>query len=222
MDVPGSTSSSGHCKLCIRLLRVMRAIGFVDMDHIVHDTAIIDEGAIIGSGSRIWHWSHICSGAQIGENCSLGQNTFVGNAVVVGNNVKVQNNVSIYDNVTLEDEVFCGPSMVFTNVYNPRAAVPRKHQYMATLVRRGATLGANCTVVCGVVVGAYAFVAAGAVVVRDAPDYALVAGVPGRQVGWMSAFGEQLNLPLYGSARIVCPHTGTVYKLEGACLRAVE
>lgn len=197
-------------------------MGFVDMDYIAHETAIIDEGAIIGSGSRIWHWSHVCSGAQIGESCSLGQNTFVGNAVVVGNNVKVQNNVSIYDNVTLEDEVFCGPSMVFTNVYNPRSAVPRKHQFMATLVRRGATLGANCTIVCGVVVGAHAFVAAGAVVVKDAPDYALVAGVPGRQVGWMSAFGERLDLPLYGNARVVCPHTGTIYKLEGGCLRAVE
>lgn len=196
--------------------------GSIDMDYIAHDTAIIDEGAKIGAGSRIWHWSHICSGAQIGENCSLGQNTFVGNEVVIGNNVKVQNNVSIYDNVTLEDDVFCGPSAVFTNVYNPRAAVPRKHQYMTTLVRRGATLGANCTIVCSVTIGEHAFVAAGAVITRDVPDFGLVAGVPGKQVGWMSAFGEQLDIPLYGKARAVCRHTGVVYQLEGGFLRAVE
>lgn len=191
-------------------------------DYTVHETAVIDEGAQIGAGTRIWHWSHVCGGAHIGEGCSLGQNTFVGNKVEIGSNVKIQNNVSIYDNVTLEDDVFCGPSMVFTNVYNPRAAVSRKDQYMSTLVRRGATLGANCTIVCGITIGRYAFVGAGAVVTRDVPDYALVAGVPGRQIGWMSEFGEQLDLPLSGSAQAVCRHTGAVYQLEGGRLRRVE
>ena len=161
----------------------------------IHETAIVDEGASIGEDSRVWHWVHVCSGASIGSGCSLGQNVFVGNAVVIGDNVKIQNNVSVYDNVTLEDDVFCGPSMVFTNVYNPRSAVVRKDEYRDTMVRRGATLGANCTLVCGVTVGRNAFVGAGAVVNRDVPDHALVVGVPARQVGWMSAHGEQLDLP---------------------------
>ena len=164
----------------------------------------------------------MCGGARIGDGCSLGQNTFVGNKVEIGSNVKIQNNVSIYDNVTLEDDVFCGPSMVFTNVYNPRAAVPRRDEYMSTLVRKGATLGANCTIVCGVTIGRHAFVAAGAVVTKNVPDYALVAGVPGKLIGWMSEFGEQLDLPLSGSARAVCPHTGAVYQLEGERLQRVE
>lgn len=184
----------------------------------IHTTAIVDEGAQIGEGSRIWHWVHICGGARIGDACSLGQNVFVGNRVTIGNNVKIQNNVSVYDNVTLEDEVFCGPSMVFTNVYNPRSAVSRKDEYRDTLVRRGATLGANSTIVCGTTVGEYAFVAAGAVVNRDVKPYALMAGVPARQIGWMSQFGERLDLPLEGDGEVVCEHTGRKYVLhDGHC-----
>ncbi len=188
------------------------------MTYTAHPTAIIDEGAQIGAGTRIWHWAHVCGGARIGANCSLGQGVFVGNRVVIGNNVKIQNNVSIYDNVTLEDEVFCGPSMVFTNVYNPRSAISRKDQYRDTIVRRGATLGANCTIVCGVTIGEQAFLGAGSVANRDVPAYALIVGVPGRQIGWMSRFGEQLKLPLWGSGEAVCPHTGERYVLEdGRC-----
>lgn len=181
----------------------------------IHPTAIVDDGARIGDGSRIWHWVHICAGAQIGERCSFGQNVFVGNDVVIGNNVKVQNNVSIYDAVTLEDDVFCGPSMVFTNVYNPRSAVTRKDEYRRTTIRKGATLGANSTIVCGVTVGEYAFVAAGAVINRDVKPYALMAGVPARQIGWMSMHGERLPLPLEGNAVAQCPATGNVYRLAG-------
>jgi UDP-2-acetamido-3-amino-2,3-dideoxy-glucuronate N-acetyltransferase len=155
----------------------------IDLPYSAHPSAIIDEGATIGVGTRIWHWVHVCARAQIGANCSLGQNVFVGNNVTIGSNVKVQNNVSIYDNVTLEDDVFCGPSMVFTNVHNPRSQFPRRDEYRPTLVKRGATLGANCTIVCGVVVGAYAFVGAGAVITRDVPDFALMLGVPARQAG---------------------------------------
>ena len=184
----------------------------------IHPTAIVDEGARIGAGSRIWHWVHVCGGAQLGEGCSLGQGVFVGNDVVLGNNVKVQNNVSIYDAVTLEDDVFCGPSMVFTNVYNPRALIERKNEYRNTLVKNGATLGANCTIVCGVTVGAYAFIGAGAVVNKDVPAYALMVGVPARQIGWMSEFGEQLDLPLQGPAETTCPHTGNRYVLDGNTL----
>jgi UDP-2-acetamido-3-amino-2,3-dideoxy-glucuronate N-acetyltransferase len=179
----------------------------------IHPSAIVDEGAQIGSGSRVWHWVHICSGARIGKDCSFGQNVFVGNHVVIGNNVKIQNNVSVYDGVEIEDDVFCGPSMVFTNVYNPRSAVSRKDEYRPTLVRKGATLGANCTIVCGAVIGEYAFIAAGAVVTRDVKSYALMAGVPARQIGWMSRFGERLGLPLVGNAAFVCPHTGDTYQL---------
>lgn len=184
------------------------------MSATIHPTAIVDEGAVIGAGSRVWHWVHICGGARIGERCSFGQNVFVGNDVVIGNNVKVQNNVSIYDAVTLEDDVFCGPSMVFTNVYNPRSAVTRKDEYRRTLIRKGATLGANCTIVCGVTVGDYAFVAAGAVINRDVKPYALMAGVPARQIGWMSAHGERLPLPLEGDAVAECPVTGNRYRLS--------
>ena len=185
------------------------------MNYQVHETAIVDEGAQIGEGSRIWHWVHICSEAVIGKDCSFGQNVFVGNKVTIGNNVKVQNNVSVYDNVTLEDDVFCGPSMVFTNVYNPRSAVTRKDEYRNTLVKRGSTLGANCTIVCGVSIGEYAFIGAGAVVNKNVPDFALMVGVPARQIGWMSRFGEQLNLPLYGNVEAICPSTSERYILNG-------
>lgn len=187
------------------------------MSFFKHDTAIIDPGASIGANTRVWHFSHICGGAVIGENCSLGQNVFIANNVVIGSNVKIQNNVSIYDSVTLEDDVFCGPSMVFTNVLNPRSAVSRKHEYRPTLVKRGATLGANCTVVCGATIGEYAFVGAGAVVTHDIPAFALVMGVPSRQVGWVSRHGERLNLPLTGEGEAVCLATGERYRLiDGA------
>lgn len=180
----------------------------------VHETAIVDAGATIGDGCRIWHWAHICAGARIGKECSFGQNVFVGNKVRIGDRVKVQNNVSVYDNVTLEDEVFCGPSMVFTNVYNPRSGIERKSEYRDTLVHRGATLGANCTIVCGVMIGQYAFIGAGAVITGDVPDFALVVGVPARQIGWMSRFGEQLDLPVAGDGEAICPNTGERYCLE--------
>lgn len=178
-----------------------------------HPSAIIDAGAQIGAGTRIWHWVHVCGGAQIGAGCSLGQNVFVGNDVTIGNNVKIQNNVSVYDAVTLEDDVFCGPSMVFTNVHNPRAAVARKAEYRRTLVRQGASIGANATVVCGATIGRYAFIGAGAVITKDVPDFALMAGVPARQIGWMSRFGERLDVPLQGAGEAVCPHTGDRYRL---------
>ena len=187
----------------------------------IHPSAIIDAGAQIGEDTRIWHWVHVCGGAQIGAGCSIGQNVFIGNDVVIGNNVKIQNNVSVYDGVAIEDDVFCGPSMVFTNVYNPRAAISRKDQYRKTLVRRGATLGANSTIVCGIVIGEHAFVAAGAVINRDVTPYALMAGVPARQTGWMSRFGERLDLPLRGNTTARCPHTGETYRLmndECTCL----
>jgi len=185
----------------------------------VHPTAIIDQGAQIGDGSRVWHWAHICSGAKIGSGCSFGQNVFVGNDVVIGNNVKVQNNVSIYDAVTLEDDVFCGPSMVFTNVFNPRSGVVRKDEYRRTLVKRGSTIGANATIVCGVILGEYSFIAAGAVINKDVKPFALMAGVPAKQIGWMSKFGEKLNLPLEGSGNTICANTGENYQLlEGQCV----
>ena len=192
------------------------------MSYTVHPTAIVDAGACIGAGSRIWHWVHICGRARIGEKCSFGQNVFVGNDVVIGNNVKIQNNVSVYDAVTLEDDVFCGPSMVFTNVYNPRSDVSRKDEYRHTLIKRGATLGANCTIVCGTTVGAYAFVGAGAVVNRDVFDFALMVGVPARQKGWMSRFGERLDLPLVGEAETTCRHSGDKYRLQGGVCRLVS
>jgi UDP-2-acetamido-3-amino-2,3-dideoxy-glucuronate N-acetyltransferase len=188
------------------------------LDYKAHPSAIIDQGAEIGSGTLIWHWVHVCAGARIGKDCSLGQNVFVGNRVVIGNNCKIQNNVSVYDNVTLEDDVFCGPSMVFTNVYNPRSAIPRKDEYKDTIVRKGATLGANCTIVCGITIGEYAFIAAGAVVNRDVRPYALVAGVPARQIGWMSQYGERLGLPLDGNGEAVCQTTGARYRVtQGKC-----
>ncbi len=189
------------------------------MAAIIHPSAIVDDGAQIGEGSRIWHFVHVSSGARIGASCSLGQGVYVGNDVSIGRNVKIQNNVSVYDAVTLEDDVFCGPSMVFTNVHNPRSAVTRKNEYRRTLVRRGATLGANCTIVCGTTVGEFAFVGAGAVVSRDVPAYALVVGVPARRIGWMSRHGERLTLPPTGQGQAACPATGERYRLDGEVLR---
>ncbi len=185
----------------------------------IHPSAIVDPGATIGEGTRVWHWVHVCGGAVIGRDCSLGQNVFVGNRVRIGNNVKVQNNVSIYDNVTVEDDVFCGPSMVFTNVYNPRSAVSRKDEYRDTVVRRGATLGANCTIVCGVEIGQHAFVGAGAVINKDVPAFALMVGVPARHIGWMSRFGERLPLATQGSGTAICAHTGDRYVLTEGVLQ---
>jgi UDP-2-acetamido-3-amino-2,3-dideoxy-glucuronate N-acetyltransferase len=176
----------------------------------VHESAYVDDDVTIGEGTAIWHFCHILTGASIGRNCSLGQNVMVGRGVHIGSGCKIQNNVSIYENVTLEDSVFCGPSCVFTNVVNPRAQVPRKSEFKDTLVKRGATIGANATIVCGHIVGAYAFVAAGAVVTSDIPDYALVVGVPARRIGWMSQSGERLGKDL------VCPRDGSRYReVEG-------
>lgn len=181
----------------------------------IHCSAIVDDGAKIGFGSRIWHFTHVCGNAEIGRNVSLGQNVFVGNKVKIGDNCKIQNNVSIYDNITLENNVFCGPSVVFTNVYNPRAFIERKSEYKNTLVKQGATLGANCTIVCGVTIGEFAFVGAGALVRENLADFALVVGNPSRHVGWMSAYGEQLDLPLDGHEELKCQHTGDRYFLSG-------
>jgi UDP-2-acetamido-3-amino-2,3-dideoxy-glucuronate N-acetyltransferase len=187
----------------------------------VHPSAIVDEGAQIGEGTRVWHFAHVSPGARIGEGCSLGQGVYVGNDVTIGRNVKVQNHVSVYDAVTLEDDVFCGPSMVFTNVFNPRSAVVRKGEYRRTLVQRGATLGANCTIVCGTTVGEYAFVGAGAVVSRDVPAFALMVGVPARRIGWMSRHGERLPLPASGEGLAACPATGEHYRLQGDTLTLI-
>jgi len=180
----------------------------------IHKTAIIDEGAQIGENSRVWHWVHVCGAAKIGKGVSLGQNVFVGNKVIIGDKCKIQNNVSVYDNVTLEEGVFCGPSMVFTNVYNPRSLIERKNEYKNTLVKKGATLGANCTIVCGITIGEYAFIGAGAVINKDVKPYALMVGVPAKQIGWMSEYGEKLDLPLEGDAETVCQQTKQTYTLS--------
>ena len=192
------------------------------MSYFQHPSAIVDPGAQIGRSSKVWHFSHVCAGARIGEGVSLGQNVFVGNKVVIGDHCKIQNNVSVYDNVTLEQGVFCGPSMVFTNVYNPRSLVERKSEYRNTLVRKGATLGANCTIVCGVTIGEFAFIGAGAVVNKDVPNYALMVGVPARQIGWMSEFGEQLELSLSGTGEVRCIHTNVLYRLNGRVVVKLE
>jgi UDP-2-acetamido-3-amino-2,3-dideoxy-glucuronate N-acetyltransferase len=184
----------------------------------VHPSAFVDEGAQIGEGSRIWHFVHICGGAKIGKGVSLGQNVFVGNKVTIGNHCKIQNNVSVYDNVTLEDGVFCGPSMVFTNVYNPRALINRKNEYRDTLIKKGVTLGANCTIVCGVTIGEFAFVGAGAVINKDVNPYALMVGVPAKQIGWMSQYGEQIPLPTKGKGMYICRYSGQKYELKGNVL----
>ncbi len=200
----------------------------------IHASAIVDEGALLGEGTRVWHFAHVCAGARIGARCSLGQGVFVGNDVRIGDNVKIQNHVSVYDAVTLEDDVFCGPSMVFTNVLNPRSAVPRKTEYRRTLVRRGATLGANCTIVCGHTIGEHAFVGAGAVVSGDVPAFALVVGVPARRTGWMSRHGERLALPASlptslpasqsdgDEGEAACPATGERYRLRGHTLTLLD
>ncbi len=185
----------------------------------IHPSAIVDEGAQLGAGTRVWHFAHVCAGARIGDGCSLGQGVYVGNDVRIGRNVKVQNQVSVFDGVTLEDDVFCGPSVVFTNVHNPRSAVPRKSEYRPTLVKRGATLGANCTVVCGTTIGRHAFVGAGAVVSRDVADYALVVGVPAKQIGWVSRHGERL---VFVDGRAACPATGEGYVLRGGACALAE
>ncbi|RZQ56285.1 N-acetyltransferase [Pseudidiomarina tainanensis] len=192
------------------------------MSYSKHESAIVDEGAKIGDGSRVWHFVHVCAGAEIGRGVSLGQNVFVGNRVKIGDDCKIQNNVSVYDNVYLEEGVFCGPSMVFTNVYNPRSLIERKDQYRDTLIKKGATLGANCTIVCGITVGEFAFVGAGAVVNKDVPAYALMVGVPAKQIGWMSEFGEQLDLPLTGSGEVICQHTGAKYILNGNSISKIS
>jgi UDP-2-acetamido-3-amino-2,3-dideoxy-glucuronate N-acetyltransferase len=188
----------------------------------IHSTAVIDEGAQIGDNSRVWHFAHVCGGARIGEGVSLGQNVFVGNKVIIGDLCKIQNNVSVYDNVTLEDGVFCGPSMVFTNVYNPRSLIERKSEYRDTLVKRGATLGANSTIICGITIGEYAFIGAGAFINTDVPAYALMVGVPAKQIGWMSEHGEQLSLPLIGIGEVVCPHSGSRYVLSGNVVKRLD
>lgn len=186
----------------------------------IHDSAIVDEGATIGEDSRVWHFVHVCAGAVIGKKCSMGQNVFIGNKVIIGDDCKIQNNVSVYDNVTLEDGVFCGPSMVFTNVYNPRSFVDRKSEFMSTLIKTGATLGANCTIVCGNTVGKFAFIGAGSVVNKNVPDYALMVGVPARQIGWMSEYGERLDLPLTGNGEAYCEHTGKKYTLIDSLIKS--
>lgn len=187
-----------------------------------HETSIIDDGATIGDKSRIWHFAHVCSGATIGREVSLGQNVFVGNKVTIGDKCKIQNNVSVYDNVHLEEGVFCGPSMVFTNVYNPRALIERKDQYKNTIVKKGASLGANCTIVCGITIGEYAFIGAGSVVNKNVPPFALMVGVPSRQIGWMSAYGEKLNLPISGQGTAICQFTNEVYHLNGDIITRIK
>lgn len=192
------------------------------MTYYKHESAIVDEGAQIGEGSRVWHFVHVCSGAQIGKGVSLGQNVFVGNKVRIADYCKIQNNVSVYDNVYLEEGVFCGPSMVFTNVYNPRSLIERKDEYRDTFVKKGASLGANCTIVCGITIGEYAFVGAGAVINKDVPAYALMVGVPAKQIGWMSKYGEQIDLPLVGNGEVQCSHTSNVYVLKDGNLVCLD
>jgi UDP-2-acetamido-3-amino-2,3-dideoxy-glucuronate N-acetyltransferase len=192
----------------------------MDKHYFAHDTAVIDDGAIIGEGSKIWHFCHIMDGSRIGDNCNLGQNVVLSPNVTLGNNVKVQNNVSIYTGVTCDDDVFLGPSMVFTNVNNPRSAVVRKNQYLMTHVGKGATIGANATIVCGHNIGEYAFIGAGAVVTKNIPPYALVVGNPSRQIGWMSEYGHRLKFDANGIA--VCPESKQEYQLEGNKVRRIK
>jgi UDP-2-acetamido-3-amino-2,3-dideoxy-glucuronate N-acetyltransferase len=188
------------------------------LDYFFHESAFVDQGASIGQETKVWHFCHISSGAIIGKKCSIGQNVYVGNNVKIGNDCKIQNNVSVYDNVFIEDGVFCGPSMVFTNVYNPRSLVERKDEFLDTHVKKGSSLGANCTIICGINIGEYAFIGAGAVVNEDVKPYALMVGVPAKQIGWMSEFGEKIPLPLKGSGSYICPHTKDKYSLIGSSL----
>ena len=184
-------------------------------DVFIHDTSFVDDNVTIGQGTKIWHFSHILQDCNIGKDCSLGQNVVVGPRVTIGNKVKIQNNVSVYEGVTLEDGVFCGPACVFTNVHNPRSEIVRKNEYKKTLIRRGATLGANCTIICGVAIGSFAFIGAGSVISKDVPSYALMVGVPAKQIGWMSEYGEKLDLPLTGNAKTICQYTKQQYQLQG-------
>jgi UDP-2-acetamido-3-amino-2,3-dideoxy-glucuronate N-acetyltransferase len=193
----------------------------------VHESAYVDDGAVIGAGTRVWHFAHVLGGAVVGARCSLGQNVVVMNKVIVGDNAKIQNNVSLYEGVELEADVFCGPSMVFTNVYNPRSAVSRKDEYRRTLVRRGASIGANATIVCGVTLGQYAFIGAGAVINRDVPDYALMAGVPAKRIGWMSEAGHRLVSVSTTSEggdveTLRCEGTGALYERRGEVVVRLE
>lgn len=190
------------------------------MGYFAHETAVIDEPCIIGEGTKIWHFSHIMKDCEIGEVCNIGQNVVISPEVKLGRNVKVQNNVSIYTGVECEEDVFLGPSMVFTNVMNPRSAVIRRDQYTKTLVKKGASIGANATIVCGHDIGEYAFIGAGAVVTKEVPDYALIVGNPGKQIGWMSAFGHRLNFDDEGIA--VCPESKEKYRLEKNCVTKIE
>ena len=184
------------------------------MNYKCHPTAIIDEGAEIGANSSIWHWSHIYSKSRIGKEVKIGQNVYIADNVVVGDNCKIQNNVSIYDGVTLESDVFCGPSMVFTNVSNPRSHINRKDEFKKTLIKKGVTLGANCTIICGVTLGEFSFIAAGAVVTKNVRPYALIAGMPGKQIGWRSQYGEKIPLPIVGNGEYICKNTGQKYILK--------
>ena len=191
------------------------------MNYQVHETAIIDKGAHIGANTKVWHRVHITSGAIIGSDVVLGQNVFVGNKAVIGHKCRIQNNVSIYDNVLLEECVFCGPNVVFTNILNPRALIDRKNQYKDTIIKRGASLGANSTILCGVVIGEFAFIGAGAVVSKNVPAYALMVGVPAKQVGWVGEYGNKLSLPPSGNSETTCSHTGQKYKLFNSKLSRV-
>ncbi len=190
------------------------------MNYFVHETAIIDDGAKIGANTKIWHWVHVSNGADIGSNCSLGQNCYVASSVIIGSNVKIQNNVSVYDNVKIEDDVFCGPSMVFTNVINPRSFIERKDEYKNTLLKKGCSIGANVTIVCGVTVGKYAFVGAGGVVTKNIPDFALMVGNPVRQIGWVNTAGNRLNLPIRSDTevKLFCDETNSNYCLRNNLL----
>ena len=191
-------------------------------DVFIHETSYVDDNVTIGTGTKIWHFSHVLNDCKIGENCSFGQNVVVGPKVNIGNHVKIQNNVSVYEGVTLEDGVFCGPSCVFTNVYNPRSKILRKSEYRKTLVKKGVTLGANCTIICGVTIGEFAFIGAGAVINKDVPSYALMVGVPAKQIGWMSEFGEKLDLPLTGNAETICKHTHQRYQLKNNKISIID
>tara|TARA_B110000503_G_C7140464_1_gene410626 strand:+ start:686 stop:1273 length:588 start_codon:yes stop_codon:yes gene_type:complete len=188
----------------------------------IHETAIVDDGALIGEDSKVWHFVHISSGAKIGKRVSIGQNVYVASDVEIGSDCKIQNNVSVYDSVVIEDGVFCGPSMVFTNVYNPRSLIERKHEYRKTLVKKGATIGANATIVCGVTIGEFSFIGAGALINKDVPDYALIVGVPGKQIGWMNEFGERIPLPLFGEGEFICKQSQKKYILSNTTLSMEE